>query len=498
MAIVLNRRALLEAAGMAVLAMPALELTAPRRARAGGAGAIKRFVLMYCGLSTGRDGEGQLIVPNATGAGYDLPRSLMPLGTDALPYGGSGFDVRDEVSVISGLTIPWADSAGATPPPGGRSREFHYNSVGPSVSGMRGESFRYNPANGPSADQLVADAIAGDTVHRLLSYRVQAVNYVGANGGVGDSARVSWYADGGGNIVGVDPIASPRLAYQSLFSGFVPPDPADALAAQRLLSRRRSVLDTLRVRTQALLPRMSGYDRMRMQQHFDELAAFEARLDAMPPPTTGACELPTDPGEDPAIGDPHGTTAEGNLDYDQTAGYSGEDERATAMVDMIRMAFACDLSRVVSLRMTMDQTFLNMLPLSGAASDMHELSHGAVTADDHADAVGWHIKHFARLISLLRDTQELDGSSLLDHTAVVMLFEGGYGYDPESDADGHAHSTENMVALVGGRTGGLMPGVHISAPGMHPANAVLTAMQAAGLQTDTLGEISGAIPGLIV
>ena len=76
MAIVLNRRALLEAAGMAVLAMPALELTAPRRARAGGAGAIKRFVLMYCGLSTGRDGEGQLIVPNATGAGYDLPRSL--------------------------------------------------------------------------------------------------------------------------------------------------------------------------------------------------------------------------------------------------------------------------------------------------------------------------------------------------------------------------------------------------------------------------------------
>jgi hypothetical protein len=217
----------------------------------------------------------------------------------------------------------------------------------------------------------------------------------------------------------------------------------------------------------------------------------------MPPPTTGACELPPDPGDDPPIGDPHGTDDEGNLAYDETAGYSGEEQRATAIVDMVRMAFACDLSRVAAIRLTMDQTFLNMLPLSGAASDMHELSHGAVAAEDHADAVGWHIKHFARLVSLLRDTQELDGTSLLDNTAIVLLFEGGYGYDPESDSDGHAHSTENMVALVGGRVGGLKGGQHFVATGMHPANVLVTAMQAVGLQTDTLGQVSGVIPGLL-
>ena len=202
-------------------------------------------------------------------------------------------------------------------------------------------------------------------------------------------------------------------------------------------------------------------------------------------------------GDDPPIGDPHGTDAEGNLDYTETAGYSGEEQRATAIMDMVRMAFACDLSRVAAIRMTMDQTFLNMKPLSGAGSDMHELSHGSVTAADHADAVGWHVKHFARLIALLRDTQELDGSSLLDHTALVLLFEGGYGFDPESGQDGHAHSSENMVALVGGRTGGLVPGVHLAAPGLHPANALVCAMQAVGLDTDTLGEISGVVPGLI-
>ena len=496
MAIRLGRRALLRAAGTAVLAMPALELTAPRRVHAGGTAPPKRFVIMYCGMSTGRDGFGQAAVPLNLGLGYDLPRSLLPLGTDKLTYGGTGFNVQSDVSVVSGLTIPWAESVGATPPPGGKSVEFHYNSVGPSVSGVRGAATRDNPANGPSADQIVADAIAGDTLHRFLSYRVQAVNYVGSNGGDGDSARISW-RDQGGEIVGIDPIASPRLAYMSLFSGFVPPDPAEAVAAQFLLSRRRSVLDTLRVRTAALLPRMSGFDRNRMQQHFDELKGLEDRLDAMPPPTTGACELPPDPGDDPPIGDPHATTAEGNLDYTETAGYSGEEERATAMVDMIRMAFACDLSRVAAIRLTMDQTFLNMGPLSGAASDMHELTHGAVSDDAHGDAVGWHVKHFARLISLLGDTVELDGSTLLDHTTVVMLFEGGFGFDPEGGSDTSAHSTENMVALIGGRAGGLQGGLHIAAPGAHPATVVLSGMQAAGVAVDMLGEIGGNIPGLL-
>jgi hypothetical protein len=204
-----------------------------------------------------------------------------------------------------------------------------------------------------------------------------------------------------------------------------------------------------------------------------------------------------DPGEDPAIGESHGTTAEGNLDYDETAAYSGEDLRAELMMDYVRMAFACDLARVAAVRMTIDQTFLNMLPLSGAPSDMHELSHGAVSDDAHADAVGWHVKHFARLVSMLRDTQELDGSSLLDHTAIVLCFEGGYGFDPESGEDGHAHSTENMVALVAGRTGGLVNGSHIVATDMHPANVIISAMQAIGMDTDTLGEISGTIPGLL-
>jgi hypothetical protein len=325
---------------------------------------------------------------------------------------------------------------------------------------------------------------------------VQPIKYVGAGDAGGQAGRISW-RDEGGNIVGIDPFSSPRLAYMSLFGNFQPPDPAEAQAAAFLLARRRSVLDTLRMRTQNLLGKLSGEDNVRMQRHFDELKALEDKLDAMPPPTTGACELLPDPGDDPPIGESHGTNAEGNLDYNENAAYSGEDLRAELMMDYVRMAFACDLARVAAVRLTIDQTFLNMLPLSGAASDMHELSHGAVSDEAHADAVGWHVKHFARLVSLLRDTTELDGSSLLEHTAIVLCFEGGFGFDPESGTGDRAHSTENMVALVAGRVGGLVHGEHIVADGMHPANVIVTAMQAVGMATDTLGEISGTIPGLL-
>jgi hypothetical protein len=256
-------------------------------------------------------------------------------------------------------------------------------------------------------------------------------------------------------------------------------------------------LDTLRVRTQKVVPAMGADDRQRMERHLAELAALEAKLDTMPPPTGGACSLPPHPGDDPAIGGSY-DHADDTIEYSATAAYSDEELRATLMMDYVRMAFACDLSRVAAVRLTMDQTWLNAGPLVGAASDMHQLSHGGVSIEAHADAVGWHVKHFARLVAMLRDTPELDGSSMLDHTAVVLCFEGGFGYDPEAGADDSPHSTENMVMLVGGRVGGLVHGSHIVANGLHPANVIVTAMQAIGMDTDALGEVSGPVPGLRV
>jgi hypothetical protein len=202
-----------------------------------------------------------------------------------------------------------------------------------------------------------------------------------------------------------------------------------------------------------------------------------------------------DPGEDPPIGESLPSTADGH-GYVTTAAYSDEDLRAELMFDMIRMAFACDMSRVAAVRLTIDQCFMNMFPLTGAQGEVHEMSHGQAAPDDHGDAVGWHVKHFARFVRMLADTQELDGTRMLDNTAIVLVFEGGYGFDPESGSDNRAHSTENMCALVAGGAGGMVQGKHIRAPGMHPANVILSAMTAAGYPGDSLGDISGVVDGL--
>jgi hypothetical protein len=53
-----------------------------------------------------------------------------------------------------------------------------------------------------------------------------------------------------------------------------------------------------------------------------------------------------------------------------------------------------------------------------------------------------------------------------------------------------------MVLLVGGRAGGLAPGSHIAAAGVHPASVLVSAMQAAGYEGDSLGEVSGNVPEL--
>lgn len=168
------------------------------------------------------------------------------------------------------------------------------------------------------------------------------------------------------------------------------------------------------------------------------------------------------------------------------------------------MAFACDISRAASLQLTYSNCFMNMFPLVNLPSDLHEVSHGSIGASQAdtqvalATCAAWHVKHFARLVQKLRDTEDVDGGSLLDNTAVVLGFEGGWGFDPQGNAGNSPHSTENMVLLVGGHAGGLNTsgGRHIVAQGVHPTAVLNTALQAVGVES-TLGEVSEKVDELI-
>jgi hypothetical protein len=475
----LQRRAVLRGFAGAAVSLPLLEMmldATPARAQTP---PPKRYIVTFGGLSTG---DPQLIVPNTVGRDYDVKRALAPLATLG--------NIKNEVSVVSGLRLPQDG-------PGGWTGRWHSCSVGPLICGVRatGGSAPGNPlghgtpvAEGVTSDQIVADAIAGTARFRSLELRAQPEVYRENDGTFG---IISYRNDpSSGRLQPNEPQASPRLAFDSLFTGFTSADPAVAAERAALLEQDKSILDLVRDRAQALIGRLGTADRRRVERHFDEIRDLETRIAEIPDVGAMAgCMSIADPGED----DPVRTTQQGLVEdsIPRYLGYANEEKRARVMSDLLHMALTCDLTRSATLAYTFAQCFIDTQALLGIQqTDVHELGHGAGSDDDKADAFAWHIEHFAYLVAKLRDTPEGDGS-LLDNTVLVFMPEGGW-------EDGDPHSGENMLTLIAGRAGGLKPGQHVATDGVHPASVLISAMNAAGVPTETLGEISGQIPELFV
>jgi hypothetical protein len=432
-----------------------------------------------------------MFAPPSFGADYALTRALAPLG-DIEGFGS----VKEEVSVVTKLKIPWA--VNGVVPAAGRPVSFHEYFMSPLLSGVRSNSNQPSSAtvHGPTSDWIMSAAIGGDALFDNLVYKVQAHSYLGDNSQNGDRSRMS-YRMNGGELEPVDATTNPKQAYDTLFTGFEPSDPVEKEKRAFELSRRKSVIDLVRTQSEWLLQRLGGADKRRMEKHYDEIRELEKRLDAIGPNIGGACALLDDPGDDWPIGN----GIAGEAAYNVNAGYSNEEERALVLSDLVCMAFACDLTRTAALMFTHPHSWMNMYQLTGAPSDFHQLTHGGPGASGNtaleslSDGLAWHVKHFGRIIGKLRDMQDPDGTSLLDHTAALLLFEGGHGYDPSDGAPNRSHSTENMGALIAGRVGGLRGGLHIDGNQRHPAKVVVSAMHAAGGPNE-LGEVSGVIEEL--
>lgn len=466
----IHRRAFLRGAAGAAIALPALE-SFTGSAHAGGLGAPQRYLLAFGGISTGRDGTDG-IVPDIIGAGYDLEPGIAPLGD---------FGVQDDVTVVSGLLTPWGTQTdGSDVPPAGRLPMMHNSCYVPLYCGMRPMGMQQ--IRGPSSDQIVGAAIGGGTNVPTMVYRVQAV-YGGA---APWEATMSHRVGASGGIEPVTAKTSPELVFQELFSGFAPSDDPEAVAAAEYAKRRRlSVLDLVRDGTQALVGRVSASDRIRIEQHLEYVRSLEQRVESITPGAGGeGCHVPAEP-VDPGISD---------------TGYSDEETRAELLVDLIALAFICDISRAGSLMFTTPQCGMHLQPFTGTDQALHDIGHSADAPgmpgqrlQQMTAAVAWHVKHFARLVSLLRDAPDVDGRTVLDNSALVLVFEGGHGFDPMGG--GEVHSTENMSALIAGRAGGLSPGRHVRTNQAHPSSVILSAMHAVGVDGD-FGEVTADIPEL--
>jgi hypothetical protein len=373
------------------------------------------------------------------------------------------------------------------------------------LSGIRSTSPEF-VCNGITSDQVIAELNAGQTTHKSLVFRAQPAFYVSGYSFAGRD-YIS-YGPGGGRSARIEAQASPEVAYRSLFTGFVPEDDDEAARFDFELRARRSVLDLVLEKRARLVGSVGRADQERLERHFDEIRDLENRISALPPIVGGQCLVPPDPGADPPIGGDHEGGGTGAVT--PGSGYSDEHTRARIFADLIHMAFVCDLTRAASLQITVFQSHMNARPIAdglgtlpgttrparwaSVGGDLHEVGHNGDPDNrgqiPSAGLLQWHVSHYAYLIDKLRNTPEGDGS-VLDHSVVVFTPEAGHGLQlNDASSQNQTHSVENMVVLVAGRAGGFDPGEHVNGNRAHPATVLITAMQAAGYQGNTLGEVS--------
>jgi hypothetical protein len=504
MAFRLHRRTFLRGAGGVAIGLPVLEcmLDDHGTAYAGGGALPLRYAIVFAGQALGGDGysktsnrvagvsfeeDGHFIAPAEVGPGYTVTTPLQPVA-----------DLVDDFSVVSNMRIPWnaSSSDGADVPPGGAYRDFHGGGCSPLVSGVRSTVPDFT-ANGITSDQVIAQGNPG-LLYDSLVFRAQPSWYL-----AGSSYSGRQYISYTGAQAPVEAQVSPQNAFTTLFGSFTPENGEDVARLDFELRARRSVLDLILAKRDAIVGRVGAADRIRLEQHFDELRELELRIAAIDPGMIPACAVPADPGPDPDIGGDNAGATSG--DIGTNTGYSNEDLRARVLVDLIHMAFICDLSRVATLQVTTFQSHMNVWQLSNdlglpIRADQHEVGHNG-DADNRGQIVvstilGWHVDIWGQLVRKLKETSEGAGTAL-DNSAIVFMPEAGHGTQLNDGISPDAtHSVEQMVQLVAGRAGGLQPGKHIATAGAHPVQCLISAMQAVGYEGDTLGEVSGNIPEL--
>ena len=298
----------------------------------------------------------------------------------------------------------------------------------------------------PSLDQLIANALGGETLYRSVETAVQP----GASG-------LSY--------VGTDlknpPISDQGTLFNTLFGeGFVAP--GEDQAPNPRLGVRRSVLDAVMGDMNKVMGLVGSADKARIDQHLSTIRDLELRLQRMEedPPNYEACSRPDE------------ATAPPDLD-----GRPDMQGRARLTADLLTMALACDLTRVASL--------FHSDPLSDVLwpnmnAGHHQLTHDEVGDQPQVNQIVIHsIEDLAYLIEAMKAVPEGDGT-LLDNTIVLGTSDVSYG---------KTHQIDEYPIILAGRGGGaLKTGFHHRSETRASASMVpLTVMRAMGMTQASFG-----------
>ena len=447
----LSRRTALKGLG-ATIALPFLDAMRPART-AYAAAADRKLRLIAIEMVHGAAGSTtygsgmHMWAPAATGSAFDLaPSALAALE----PY-------RQHLTIVSNTDCRNAEAFSA--PEIGAD---HFRSAAVFLTQSKPKQTQGSDVHaGTSFDQLFARTFGQDTPVPSMQLCIENVDQAGGcsyNYSCAYTDSISWASP----TQPLPMIRDPRAVFDQLFGIGTTPDARKA--------RRRddkSILDFVAESVGDLKGRLGVADRARLSDYLDDVREIERRIQKVEGSNSSgeARELPGAP-----IGVP-----------------DSYDEHVKLMFDLQAVAFASDITRVFAFKMSRDVSNRVFGP-SGSTSAFHTASHHQEREDrirDFQKINAYHVGLVPHLLKRLADTPDGDGT-MLDNSLVI------YG---SAMGNSNMHNHKRCPLFLAGHAGGRLKGnLHVkAADGTPMANAMLTALQAIGVETPSFGDSTGTL-----
>ena len=270
------------------------------------------------------------------------------------------------------------------------------------------------------------------------------------------------------------PVQDPLAAFARVF-GTLGDRALDHASLARLRARKQSVLDFTRADARRLQARLGAGERERLERHLHAIREVEQVVHR----AVVSRDLA-----------PLGARVRG---VDAVRRDEAHAEIGRAHLDIARVAFQCDLTRVASFTWGSMETNLSRSIPGTLDLGYHPMSHYAGDAAIDRDLAlihRWYNVQLADYLRTLRDTPDLDGRSLLHNTLVVVW----------SEMQSGIHTFDNLpIQLFGGAGGRLEGGRLLRYQGYGTNDLWLAIASALGHDLEVFGDrerCTGPLPGL--
>jgi hypothetical protein len=452
----LNRRTMLRGAGSIAIALPWLEIMGEEKlAHAQAAGTAKRFLSVY--------------TPGGTVLEKFWPSPTDPTTSSILaPLA----PVKDKLLVMKGLNMDCAKG------------EQHQAGIIGFLTGSKQEGSPKSFSSFASIDQVIATRLQADMTTRKARGSLQmAVRWAtGKSHGLLHPINAMNFEDSK-ELTPIPPRLDPQEIFTDLFGTLAPGSGADERVA-----RRKSVLDFVDKRYAALSAKLGAADKAKLENHLTKIRDIERALDSGIV-GSGICMAP------PKV-DTTGYKPNAGLMADDNGAVKDEksDELIPVvgkwMMDMMVMAFACDVTSVGSFQWT-DTEAKHTFPWLNLGEHHHYYQHDGGFRPAECEKIAiWYSQMHAHLLSAMNAVEVAPGKTMLDES--VVFFGSELSHPPD-------HTKKNMPLMLAGGGGGLKGGRMIDFGGKSHNNALVSILNLFGDARTTYGHpefCTGALPGL--